>query len=118
MALTEAKKIKGRKRHIVVDTMGNLLAVVVHAANVHDTKSGITAAEIAFRDYPEIRRFCADAGYRGTFEREVEEKLHLSVDICERASGTKWEILVLQLHFCRLSPIMTHFGNELVFPTP
>ena len=73
--------------------MGNLLAVVVHAANVHDTKSGITAAEIAFRDYPEIRRFCADAGYRGTFEREVEEKLHLSVDICERASGTKWEIL-------------------------
>ena len=28
---------KGRKRHIVVDTMGNLLAVVVHAANIHDT---------------------------------------------------------------------------------
>ena len=34
------KKVKGRKRHIVTDTMGNLLAVKVHAANIHDTKAG------------------------------------------------------------------------------
>ncbi|MGQ5525718.1 transposase, partial [Chitinimonas sp. PSY-7] len=34
------KKIKGRKRHIVVDTLGNLLHVEVHAANRHDTKAG------------------------------------------------------------------------------
>ena len=88
-----AKKIKGRKRHIVVDTMGNLISVVVHAANVHDTKAGISAAKLAFRDYPQIRGFCADAGYRGTFEREVEEKLNVSVDISERISGNKWEIL-------------------------
>ena len=39
------KKVKGRKRHIVVDIMGNLLAVVVHAANTHDTKSGINPAK-------------------------------------------------------------------------
>ena len=32
------KKIKGRKRHIIVDTMGLLLAVIVHAANEHDSK--------------------------------------------------------------------------------
>lgn len=30
------KKVRGRKRHIVVDTVGNLLAVVVHAANIQD----------------------------------------------------------------------------------
>ena len=30
------KRIKARKRHIVVDTLGNLLAVVVHAANIQD----------------------------------------------------------------------------------
>ena len=35
-----AKKIKGRKRHIVVDTLGNLIQVIVHAANIHDTKAG------------------------------------------------------------------------------
>ena len=88
-----AKKIKGRKRHIVVDSLGNLLSVVVHAANLHDTKAGILAAKMAFRDYPEIRGFCADAGYRGTFEREVKENLNISVDISERISGNKWEIL-------------------------
>lgn len=32
------KKIKGRKRHIMVDTLGCLIEVMVHAANVHDTK--------------------------------------------------------------------------------
>ena len=31
------KKIKGRKRHIVVDTMGLLLSVIIHPANIHDS---------------------------------------------------------------------------------
>lgn len=35
--LTE-EKTKGRKRYIVVDVLGCLLSVVVHAANIHDTK--------------------------------------------------------------------------------
>ena len=51
--------------------MGNLLAVVVHATNIHDTKSGILAARDAFEKYPSIQRFCADAGYRKTFERSL-----------------------------------------------
>jgi hypothetical protein len=33
------KKTKGRKCHIVVDSLGNLLHVQVHAANRHDTKA-------------------------------------------------------------------------------
>lgn len=73
--------------------MGNLLSVVVHAANVHDTKAGILAAELAIKDYPEICGFCADAGYRGTFEQEVGERFNLPVDISQRISGNKWEIL-------------------------
>ena len=48
---------------------------------------------LAYKDYPEIRGFCADAGYRGTFELEVKEKLNIGVDISERVSGNKWEIL-------------------------
>jgi len=61
------KKIKGRKRHIVVDIMGNILAIVVHAANIHDTKSGIRPAIKACDKYPSIIKFCGDDGYRGTF---------------------------------------------------
>ena len=39
------KKVKGRKRHILVDTIGNLLGVVVHAANIHDTRAGIMVVD-------------------------------------------------------------------------
>ena len=55
--------------------MGNLLGIVVHAANIHDTKSGILAAQKACKKYPSIQAFCADAGYRGTFIDEVNQQL-------------------------------------------
>jgi putative transposase len=35
------KKIKGRKRHIVVDTLGLILAVVVHSVTPHDSKAAV-----------------------------------------------------------------------------
>ena len=78
------KKVKGRKRHIVVDIMGNLLAVVVHAANIHDTVAGIKPAEQAYSAFPMIKKFCGDAGYRKTFEADVLWSLELPVDISER----------------------------------
>jgi len=78
------KKVKGRKHHIVVDVMGNLLAAVVHAANTHDTKSGIIPAKKAFDKYPTIEKFCGDAGYRKSFVEDVESQLGLEVDISER----------------------------------
>ena len=87
------EKTKGRKRHIVVDVMGNLLAVIVHAANIHDTKSGLSVAELAYKRYLSIKKFCADAGYRGTFVREVMEKLSLGVDISEKIKPHEWEKL-------------------------
>ena len=58
--------------------MGNLLGIVVHAANIHDTKSGILAAQKACKKYPSIQAFCADAGYRGTCIDEVKVTLHNS----------------------------------------
>ena len=87
------KKIKGRKRHIVVDTLGNILSVVVYAANIHDTKGGIIAAQKALAIYPSIRRFCADEGYRGTFEKGIINKYGIGVDISEKIKPKAWSIL-------------------------
>lgn len=64
--------------------MGNLLSVVIHAANIHDTKSGIAPAKQAYETYPTIKRFCADEGYRKSFENDVSEQLGLGVDISKR----------------------------------
>jgi putative transposase len=73
--------------------MGNLLAVVVHAANIHDTKSGIGPAKLAYERYPSIKNYCADAGYRGTFILDVDEILGLGVDISEKIKPHEWEKL-------------------------
>jgi transposase len=73
--------------------MGNLLAVTVHAANIHDTVSGIGPAKRAVESYPSIERFCADAGYRGTFILDVDEVLRLGVDISEKIKPHEWEKL-------------------------
>jgi len=78
------KKTKGRKRHIVTDTMGNLLAITVHAANIHDTVIGLVPAMQAYDYYPTIKKFCGDEGYRKTFENEISEELGLGVDISKR----------------------------------
>ena len=43
--------------------MGNLLAVHVHAANIHDTKGGVYTFEKALYYYPSIKAGCADEGY-------------------------------------------------------
>lgn len=75
------KKIKVRKRHIIVDTVGNLLHVSVHRANINDTKTGVAVFERAAEKYPSIKAFSGDAGYRGTAVTFVEERLKLKLNI-------------------------------------
>ena len=70
-----------------------MLSVDVHAANIHDTKSGIFTAKEAYTSYPSIQKFCADAGYRGTFVSDLKEKLGLGVDISEKIKPHQWEKL-------------------------
>ncbi len=58
------KLVKGRKRHIVVDTMGLLLAVVVTAANVDDAKGAKQMlSQLAEQDFPRLELLWADSKY-------------------------------------------------------
>lgn len=75
-----------------MDVLGCLLSVVVHAANIHDTKGGISTARRAYERYPSIQKFCADAGYRGTFVSDLKEQLDLDVDISEKIKPHQWEM--------------------------
>jgi putative transposase len=59
------KKIKGRKRHIVTDTLGLMLFVLVHGADVQD-RDGAPALLKAIRHrFPWLRHIFADGGYAG-----------------------------------------------------
>jgi putative transposase len=59
------KKIKGRKRHILVDAMGLLLMVVVHAASIQDRDGAkLVLAKVKGR-FPRLQLIWADGGYAG-----------------------------------------------------
>jgi len=57
--------VTGRKRHLLVDTMGLLLAVVVHAANVQDRKGARLVLGAIVNRYRRLRLVWADGGYAG-----------------------------------------------------
>src|SRR5437764_15460774 len=59
------KKVKGRKRHIVTDTDGSLLAVQVHAANIQDVHGAVPLLKYVGMLFPKLRHIFADRGYRG-----------------------------------------------------
>ena len=59
------KKIKGRKRHIVTDTLGNLVGLVIHPANVQDRDGAPGVLKSIRKKYPSLRHVFADGGYTG-----------------------------------------------------
>ena len=60
-----AKRVMGRKRHIVTDTAGSLLAVLVHSANVQDNHGAVPLLKSLGRSFPKLRHIFADRVYRG-----------------------------------------------------
>jgi transposase len=60
-----AKKVKGRKRHIVTDTEGSLLEVLVQTANTQDNHGAVPLLRIIGRMFPNLRHIFADRVYQG-----------------------------------------------------
>ena len=59
------KRVKGRKRHIVTDTNGSLLALQVHAANIQDNHGAVPLLKHLGHAFPKLRHIFADRVYRG-----------------------------------------------------
>ena len=78
------KLVKGRKRHIGVDILGNMLEIQVHAANRNDTMKGGDICEQISEKYSTVEAFSADEGYRGTTREFVENVLGLRFEISKK----------------------------------
>ena len=59
------KIIKGKKRHILVDTQGLLLCALVHSAGIQDRDGGILLLSTLFGLFPFLQKLFADAAYGG-----------------------------------------------------
>lgn len=85
------KHVKGRKRHLLVDTLGIPISIYVTPADVHDTKGArCLLAGLAFF-VPRLKKIWADAAYRG---QDLAEWCH--------ATGA-WELEVVERTFSGIS---------------
>lgn len=84
----------GRKRHIVVDTLGLLVAVVVHPADIQD-RDGAKLVLAKLRDrLPRLRLIWADAGYAGRLVTWVQVQTGWRLAIVRRPRGRqRFEVL-------------------------
>jgi putative transposase len=60
-----AKRIRGRKRHMVTDTQGLPLAVLIHPANIQDNHGAVPLLGALRNAFPKLRHIFADRVYRG-----------------------------------------------------
>lgn len=88
------KKIKGRKRHVVTDTLGNMLEGVVHGADVQDRAGAPGLIERSCDTYPTLIRLYADGGYAGQkLEAAVAHIDRLTIKIIRRSDLVGFVIL-------------------------
>jgi putative transposase len=79
-----AKKVEGRKRHLLVDTEGMVLKAKVHSAKVADQDGLRLLLEAARVKLSCLKHLWVDAGYQGRGRRWAEEALGLSVEVVRK----------------------------------
>ena len=80
------KKVKGRKRHLLVDTEGFVLKAKIHSARVMDYEGIKTLLRRADTQFPRLHHLWLDGGYRGEDKGKdwVEKTLGWSAELVER----------------------------------
>ena len=84
------KKIKGRKRHILTDTQGLLVAAIVHTADIQDRDGAPDVLASIRHSFPWLRHVFADGGYAGDKLRSALTKIGTwSLEIIKRSDAVK-----------------------------
>ena len=77
--------IKGLKRHIVLYTIGYVIVVLVHAANIHDSRAAREVLAALFSIVDTIKKIWADGGYKGEeFMQWAKEKFDCIFEVVEK----------------------------------
>ncbi|WP_369360861.1 transposase [Streptomyces sp. cg2] len=82
------KKVGGRKRHLVVDCLGLVLAVLVTAADVQDRDAAVPLLQPLRSWYFALKLVWKDGGYAGHLVDWATERLQLTLEIVKRSDDT------------------------------
>ena len=84
------KKVKGRKRHIVTDTCGYLIFILVHAADIQDRDGAVDVLKAIRYRFPWLRHVFADGGYAGDkLRRALKGHGSWTLEIIKRSDTAK-----------------------------
>lgn len=87
------KKIKGIKRHIIVDTLGLVLAVVIQSASIQDRDGSKEVIKQLTNKWKRLVKIFADGGYRGQLIGWVKQHFRIDIEIVKRNELHKFKIL-------------------------
>ncbi len=81
------KKIKGRKRHIITDTLGLLVGAAIHPADVQDRDGAVLVVQDLYDLFPWLRHLFADSAYAGDKLRQALAKFgRWTIEIIKRTA--------------------------------
>jgi putative transposase len=92
------KKILGRKRHLLVDTLGLILQVVVHSAAVQDRDGAKLVLPVLLERFGWLRCIFVDGGYAGAlgvWVRQLLPRRGLRLQIVKRSEADKHRFAIL-----------------------
>ncbi len=81
--------MKGRKRHVVVDTLGYVVKAFVTEANYYDGEVGTWLLAWLAEHCPRLKKIWADGAYTGRFVEFAQTDYHLEVEITHPPAGQK-----------------------------
>jgi putative transposase len=88
------KLIKGRKRHIVVDTTGYPLVAIAHAANIYDGHAAERVLKVLFSMVKTVKKIWADGAYKGEeFIQWVKEQFGCILEVVKKKKGQGFQVL-------------------------
>lgn len=85
------KNVKGRKRHLAVDTEGNVMAAGVTAASVHD-KAGAQTLQDDVEDLQRVKKVIADGAYQGVPSFNANGRIQWEI-VEKKATGGRFKVL-------------------------
>jgi putative transposase len=88
-----AKKIKGQKRHIIVDTLGLVLCVVIQSASVQDRVGALEVVGKLTECWKKIVKLFADGGYLGKLIQTVKQLFAIEMEIVRRTEENTFKVL-------------------------
>ena len=81
--------MKGRKRHVVVDVLGLILAVVVTPASVQDRDGAVPVLREVHREHPTVSKVWVDGAYNGQVIDDLRAETSIDIEMVKRSDDVK-----------------------------